>query len=158
MGTGEGENPANQISPCLLLSCVADCQRTAISKLRCRSQQRASLITLMPLPAVLLMSLRAQLQQPSGSTKPSIITTYNSDAESNSRCNAVLWIPKTEGTMFASAHANGTVLIYKKVGVRLWQAVAGCGMQSQPVAGCGRLWHAVSACGRMWQGCWFGRT
>ncbi len=76
------------------------------------------------------MSLRAQLQQqPSGSTKPKIITAYNSEAEKDSsRCNAVVWLPGTEGSMFASAHASGTVLICKKVG-GLWQPEAGGGLR-----------------------------
>jgi hypothetical protein len=131
MGTGEGEHAANQCLSrpafCRPLLLTPDERTPAIRELpssSSSSQRCAWLISLTPLPAVLLLSLRAQLQLPSGSTKPSIITTYNSDAESNSRCNAVQWIPKTEGTMFASAHANGTVLIYKKVGGRLWRAVA----------------------------------
>jgi hypothetical protein len=62
------------------------------------------------------MSLRAQLQLPAGTTKPVIVATYNAESQDGARCNAVAWVPRSEAATFASAHANGSVLVYRKVG------------------------------------------
>jgi len=79
--------------------------------------------------AVHLMSLRLQLQQPAGSTKPIIAATLNEGgAHDSSRCCAVAWVPRSGGAQFLAAHVSGSILVYKKVhreggwvgGVGLW--------------------------------------
>lgn len=66
--------------------------------------------------AVALMSLRAQLQAPAGSTRPVLTGTLNTDnLHDASRCNVVLWVPRSNGSQFVAGHASGNLLIYKKV-------------------------------------------
>lgn len=66
--------------------------------------------------AVALMSLRAQLQAPPGNTRPIIAATLNADQmHDSSRCNAVLWAPRSNGSQFLACHASGSILVYKKV-------------------------------------------
>jgi hypothetical protein len=68
------------------------------------------------LSAVVLMSLRAQLQAPSGNNRPIIAATLNADQmHDSSRCNAVLWAPRSNGSQFLACHASGSILVYKKV-------------------------------------------
>jgi hypothetical protein len=67
---------------------------------------------------VFLLSLRAQLQQPSGPSKALVAATFNeSGAHDASRCNAVAWVPRSGGAQFLVAHASGNILVYKKVRV-----------------------------------------
>jgi hypothetical protein len=67
-------------------------------------------------PAVVLMSLRAQLQAPSGNNRPIIAATLNADQmHDSSRCNALLWAPRSNGSQFLACHASGSILVYKKV-------------------------------------------
>jgi hypothetical protein len=64
-----------------------------------------------------LLSLRAQLQLPPGSTKPSIAATLNEGgAHEATRCCAVLWVPRSAGAQFLAVHYSGNILLYKKVG------------------------------------------
>jgi hypothetical protein len=67
--------------------------------------------------AVALMSLRAQLQAPPGNDRPIIAATLNADQmHDSSRCNAVLWAPRSNGSQFLACHVSGSILVYKKVG------------------------------------------
>jgi hypothetical protein len=62
------------------------------------------------------MSLRAQLQQAAGSSKPVIAATLNeSGVHDGSRCCAVAWVPRSGGAQFLVAHSSGNILVYKKV-------------------------------------------
>ncbi|KAF6256805.1 WD40-repeat-containing domain protein [Scenedesmus sp. NREL 46B-D3] len=64
---------------------------------------------------VLLMSLRAQLQAPPGNSRPIVAATLNPDQmHDSSRCSAVLWAPRGNGTQFLVCHASGSILVYKK--------------------------------------------
>lgn len=64
---------------------------------------------------IALMSLRAQLQAPPGNTRPIIAATLNADQmHDSSRCNAVLWAPRSNGSQFLACHASGSILVYKK--------------------------------------------
>jgi hypothetical protein len=67
--------------------------------------------------AVHLLSLRAQLATPPGTTKPIVAATLNAEnAHNSSRVTAVAWIPRCQGAQFLAAHADGAILVYKKVG------------------------------------------
>jgi hypothetical protein len=67
-------------------------------------------------PAVMLMSLRAQLQAPSGNTRPIIAAQLNTDnLHDQTRCNVLLWVPRSNGTQFLAGHASGNIVVYKKV-------------------------------------------
>lgn len=68
-----------------------------------------------PSHAVLLLSLRTQLQAAPNS-KPNIASTLSPEAGSETaRCVAVAWLPRTEG-MFAAGFSSGNIYLYKKVG------------------------------------------
>eukprot|EP00879_Flechtneria_rotunda_P024967 GHRR01026495.1.p1 GENE.GHRR01026495.1~~GHRR01026495.1.p1 ORF type:complete len:222 (+),score=63.06 GHRR01026495.1:604-1269(+) len=67
---------------------------------------------------VILMSLRSQLTAQQGSTRPIVAALLNADnLHDQTRCNAVLWVPKSSGMQFLAAHASGSILVYKKGGV-----------------------------------------
>eukprot|EP00775_Hariotina_reticulata_P004222 gene4222-4471_t len=64
---------------------------------------------------IVLLSLRAQLQAPAGSTRPVLTATLNVDnLHDNSRCNVVLWVPRSNGSQFVAGHSSGNLLVYKK--------------------------------------------
>lgn len=64
----------------------------------------------------MLMSLRAQLQAPAGNRRPIIAAQLNTDnIHDSSRCNVLLWVPKSNGTQFLAGHASGNIIVYKKV-------------------------------------------
>jgi hypothetical protein len=64
----------------------------------------------------MLMSLRAQLQAPPGSSRPVIAAALNVDnAHDVSRVNVLLWVPRSNGGQFIAGHASGNLLVYKKV-------------------------------------------
>lgn len=68
------------------------------------------------LSAVMLMSLRAQLQAPQGNTRPIIAAQLNTDnLHDSSRCNVLLWVPRSKGSQFLAGHASGNIILYKKV-------------------------------------------
>lgn len=68
------------------------------------------------LSAVMLMSLRAQLQAPQGTTRPIIAAQLNTDnLHDASRCNVLLWVPRSNGSQFLAGHASGNIILYKKV-------------------------------------------
>lgn len=68
--------------------------------------------------AVLLLSLRAQLAAPAGTTRPAIVAALNSDqAHDQGRCTAVLWVPRSPNH-FVACFSSGNVLVYKKVRAR----------------------------------------
>jgi hypothetical protein len=68
------------------------------------------------LVAVMLMSLRAQLQAPQGNTRPIIAAQLNTDnLHDSTRCNVLLWVPRSNGSQFLAGHASGNVILYKKV-------------------------------------------
>lgn len=76
----------------------------------------AILLSLSVLCAVMLMSLRAQLQAPPNSTRPIIAAQLNTDnLHDASRCNVLLWVPRSNGTQFLAGHASGNIIVYKKV-------------------------------------------
>lgn len=88
-------------------------------------------------PAVHLLSLRAQLQQGTGS-KPVIAATLNeSGAHDGSRCCAVAWVPRSGGAQFLVAHASGNILVYKKV------RAGSSGVCGKPAGG--RWWRTSAA-------------
>lgn len=73
-------------------------------------------VSLVLCPAVMLMSLRAQLQAPSGNTRPIIAAQLNTDnLHDQTRCNVLLWVPRSNGTQFLAGHASGNIVVYKKV-------------------------------------------
>lgn len=64
----------------------------------------------------MLMSLRAQLQAPQGNTRPIIAAQLNTDnLHDASRCNVLLWVPRSNGSQFLAGHASGNIIVYKKV-------------------------------------------
>lgn len=64
----------------------------------------------------MLMSLRAQLQAPQGNTRPIIAAQLNADnLHDSSKCNVLLWVPRSNGTQFLAGHASGNIVVYKKV-------------------------------------------
>lgn len=64
----------------------------------------------------MLMSLRAQLQAPQGNTRPIIAAQLNTDnLHDSSKCNVLLWVPRSNGTQFLAGHASGNIVVYKKV-------------------------------------------
>ena len=66
--------------------------------------------------AVILLSLRAQLQLSPSVSKPVIIGTVTPEpATESARCNAVAWVPRSEAGTFVAAFASGFVYVYKKV-------------------------------------------
>lgn len=78
-------------------------------------QDGADLLVGLGTGEVLLMSLRAQLQNVSANSKPIITTTYAADSSHDSpRCNAVAWLPRSDGTQFVVGTAAGNLLMYKK--------------------------------------------
>ena len=67
-------------------------------------------------PAVVLLSLQAQLQAGATNIKPVQMLQYGADGPvDTTRCTAVCFIPGSEGTVFAAAHISGTVIIHIKV-------------------------------------------
>lgn len=64
-----------------------------------------------------MLSLAAQLAATHANTKPISALTFNqeSNASEASRCTAAVWIPGSHGAVFASAHANGAVLLHQKI-------------------------------------------
>eukprot|EP00878_Enallax_costatus_P025536 GHUV01027323.1.p1 GENE.GHUV01027323.1~~GHUV01027323.1.p1 ORF type:complete len:186 (+),score=25.84 GHUV01027323.1:312-869(+) len=65
---------------------------------------------------VALMSLRAQISAPPGTNRPIIAATLNADNEHDgTRCNVVLFVPRTNGAQFLAGHASGNLVVYKKV-------------------------------------------
>ncbi len=68
-----------------------------------------------PVPAVVLLSLRAQLKALASNTRPASSLCLNVDGCTNaSRCVALAWLPGSEGTAFVAAHRDGAVLLYHK--------------------------------------------
>jgi hypothetical protein len=64
---------------------------------------------------VLVLSLRLQLQGPQNSLKAVVAATLNADNAHNAyRCVAVAWVPRSNGSQFLAAHADGMILVYKK--------------------------------------------
>jgi hypothetical protein len=97
----------------------------------------------LPTAAVMLMSLRAQLQAPQGNTRPIIAAQLNADnLHDSSKCNVLLWVPRSNGTQFLAGHASGNIVVYKKVRScccltnRLW-----CAVYTRPVR---RGWQRAS--------------
>jgi hypothetical protein len=92
----------------------------------------------------MLMSLRAQLQAPQGSTRPVIAAQLNTDnLHDTSRCNVVLWAPRSSDSQFLAGHASGNILVYKKVRARVRCVRAVCVLHVC-VRVCG---HACVVCG-----------
>jgi hypothetical protein len=67
--------------------------------------------------AVVLLSLRAQLQLPPSSSKPVPVCTLSPEGVSeHTRCTAVAWVPTTStSTSFVAAFSSGNIYVYKKV-------------------------------------------
>jgi hypothetical protein len=79
--------------------------------------------------AVMLMSLRAQLQAPQGNTRPIIAAQLNTDnLHDSSRCNVLLWVPRSNGSQFLAGHASGNIILYKKV----WSCEAAAAEDDRP--------------------------
>lgn len=69
-----------------------------------------------PPPAVVLLSLRAQLRAHASNTRAVGSLSFNPDGSVNpSRCIAVAWLPGTEGTALVTAYRDGAVLIHHRV-------------------------------------------
>lgn len=67
-------------------------------------------------PAVVLLSLRAQLRAHASNTRPVSSLSFNPDGCANaSRCVSLAWLPGAEGTALLAAHRDGAVLLYHKV-------------------------------------------
>lgn len=124
IANGEGECPLLQHAvcreACILLRLTACMLAVFLGGAQggCLQQQLPHTTLLRPNApaAVHLLSLRAQLQQPAGSSKPIIAATLNeSGAHDGSRCSAVAWVPRSGGAQFLVAHASGNILVYKKV-------------------------------------------
>ncbi|GBF89015.1 hypothetical protein Rsub_01514 [Raphidocelis subcapitata] len=80
-----------------------------------------------------LLSLRAQLQLPPGSTKPSAAATLNEGgAHDGTRCCAVLWAPRSAGAQFLAVHYSGNILVYKKSGSMLGEGGGSGKLLSMP--------------------------
>lgn len=70
------------------------------------------------MPAVLLLSLRTQLQSSLVNGKPTVASTLMPEGQlETARCTAVAWVNTTDkgSSMFAAAYASGMVYVYKKV-------------------------------------------
>ena len=66
--------------------------------------------------AVLVASLRAQLDPAHATGKLSAMLHFNVDRVVNrTRCQAAAWVPGTQGGAFVSAHFDGQFHIYHKV-------------------------------------------
>ena len=66
--------------------------------------------------AVLVASLRAQLDPAHATGKHSAMLHFNVDRVVNkTRCQAAAWVPGTQGGAFVSAHFDGQFHIYHKV-------------------------------------------
>lgn len=104
--------------------------------------------------AVMLMSLRANLQASGAPAKPVAVCTLSPEgaaaADSTARCTAVAWVPRSDGGQFVVASSSGNIYTYKKVG--------GCGVHACSVC---IFWHALLlGCTGMglWVGGWVGAS
>jgi len=78
---------------------------------------------LVELAAVVLMSVRAQLQLGGGLARPAASLAINIDGSVNgSRCVAAAWVPGSQGRSFITAHRDGGVYLHQKV----WRKVKCC--------------------------------